>query len=172
MPTNAKLPAGVWVAGWLVFLAMLTLLVMAWLEGRENPNRALANSTATSLVLERGQYGHYLVPGKINGKPVTFLVDTGASSVAIPAKIAAGLDLGKGVAGLSNTANGMTETRRMLARSVSVGGIRLEKVPVSVLPNATGDEVLLGMSFLKHLDWQQQGEQMRLALPSAAVSGN
>lgn len=148
---------------WLMFLALVTVSFTKILKNREEPNQKLAQSTASEVVLTRNSDGHYVAPGKINGHSVQFLVDTGASNVAIPAEVASVLELPRGTTGYASTANGTTETRRMLAKTVSLGGIVVRNVSVSVLPNAHGEHVLLGMSFLKHLKITQYKGQLTLS---------
>jgi aspartyl protease family protein len=113
-------------------------------------------------VLQRNRAGHYLADGHINGRPVRFLLDTGATHVALSADLARQLDLELGASSLSRTANGLVKTRSARLQRVDVSGIELYDIRASVLPNMVGDEVLLGMSFLKHLQLIQSGDQLLL----------
>ena len=85
-------------------LATLAFLALGWvsfdgaLERREDPNRNLVVAPgASELVLQRNRAGHYLLPGEINGRPVRLLLDTGATQVSVPARLAAELGLQAGV---------------------------------------------------------------------------
>lgn len=65
----------------------------------------------------------------------------------------------------SDTANGITHGWFTTIDTLRVGTITMHDVPAAILPNA-GDEVLLGMQFLLQFDWQKQGGQLTLTLPS------
>lgn len=114
------------------------------------------------VVLQRNRAGHYVGKGKINGKPVLFLVDTGATEVALPLALARRLDLRLRPGGMSKTANGNVRVWRTRLDSVDLGGMRLNKVRATVLPNMPGEEVLLGMSYLKHYELLQRGNTLTL----------
>ncbi|MDQ1363425.1 MAG: aspartyl protease family protein, partial [Pseudomonadota bacterium] len=114
------------------------------------------------VVLQRNKYGHYVANGAINGQPVVFLVDTGASDVAIPEAVARRLGLEKGYAMQAHTANGMTTAYSTRLDSVSLGEITLTDIRGSILANAGTEEILLGMTFLKHLELSQKGNELRI----------
>ena len=81
-------------------LTALTVFFDDWIADQNNPNKdpesvKLADGSL-QVVLLRNRQGHYVSAGTINGKPVTFLLDTGATDVAVPAGIAKKLDLKHG----------------------------------------------------------------------------
>lgn len=161
---------------WPVVLAFgLIMLVMTWafdhlIERRRNPNLSLINQGESSgrVVLQRNRYGSYIAPGRINGQTVTFLVDTGASTVALPAAVADELGLERGPAFSVNTAAGTTRAFQTWIDSIVIGGIRIDNVRGMITPAMTGDDVLLGMTFLRHVDFSQQGDELVIeAFPSA-----
>lgn len=157
---------GMQVLAWLVFLGLGVFYFSDVLEKQYNPNRSLeTRHTAQGLievVLQRNRQGHYVTSGGINGLPVTFILDTGATGVAIPADVAQRLGLQRGRAFSTQTANGMSVSYAVKLEQVSVGGIALEDVPASITPGLTTNEVLLGMSFLKHIEFTQRGNQLIL----------
>jgi len=107
--------------------------------------------------------GHYAAMGSLNGFPVTFLVDTGATSIAINADEARriGLDYRAGQATGVGTAAGVVPAWHVTFNTVKVGGIVLNQVDGMVVE--TGLEVpLLGMSFLNRMDMKQDGQTMTL----------
>ncbi|MCP4283122.1 MAG: TIGR02281 family clan AA aspartic protease [Gammaproteobacteria bacterium] len=154
------------VAAWLLLLALLTFTFQSYLERRENPNRnpeSRVGETGTKeVVLMRSSNGHYLAGGEINGARVTFLLDTGATDVAVSEHLANRLKLRKGPARLSRTANGTVRSWNTVLDDVKLGSIRLKDVRASILPTMNAGEVLLGMSFLKQLELVQRGNLLTL----------
>lgn len=151
---------------WLLVLGLLTLFFSNMLDNQNNPNRELQHSqTATGvkeLVLKRNRAGHYVASGRINGTPVRFLLDTGATDVAVPGSLAARLGLKRGRAVTSRTANGDAISWSTRIDEVDLGGLTMRNVKASILPGMQGNEVLLGMTYLKHLELIQRGDQLTL----------
>lgn len=154
------------------FMLLLLVIAMAFnhmLDDINNPNQKLALSISENgdreIVLERNKYGHYVATGQINGQYVEFLLDTGATLVAIPEHIAASLDLKKGQSFLSQTANGDSQSYETILAELSLGDIVMTNVPASISSGMEFDEILLGMSFLKHLTMVQQGNTLTISVP-------
>ena len=150
---------------------VLLLALMAWffdgvLERRANPNRALIHSAPDQreVILLPDRRGHYVAPGRINGVEVTFLLDTGASHVAIPAHLAERLDLSPGRPVQLLTAAGSVTARQTVIDRIELGGITMHNIGGSLNPAMPGDFILLGMTFLRHLDFRQEGERLILQL--------
>ena len=114
------------------------------------------------VVLQRNKSGHYVTAGKINGKPVTFMLDTGATGVAIPESQAVDLGLRRGAAFPTQTANGVSTSYAATLDRVSVGGIELYDISAGITPGLKTKEILLGMSFLKHIEFTQRGDTLTL----------
>lgn len=150
-----------WVASLLV-LGMFYLYFENSLQARTNPNRQLQITAGSDLVLKRSADGHYVFPGTINGQPVTFLLDTGATLVSVPAGLAGELGLKAGAYQQSITANGAVATRATRLDALAFGPFTLGGVPASINPGMAGDQVLLGMSVLKHLEFTQRGDVLIL----------
>ena len=107
----------------------------------------------------------YRVSGAINKMPVYFLVDTGATTIAMNAAQARRLGIDYRVAGergMVSTASGVASVYRVNLDSVAVGEITLYNVAAVVLEGAQPDSVLLGMSFLGRVEMLRQGELMLL----------
>jgi aspartyl protease family protein len=157
------------VVAWLIVLAMLYVFFREVLEQQYNPNRDLVSTVgpqrSAQVTLQRNRAGHYLARGKINGKEVTLFIDTGASDVAVPGALAAGLGLERGRKVLRHTANGLATGWSTRLASVAVGGIQLEDVKATIMPRMKGEEILLGMSFLKNLELIQRDDQLVLRYP-------
>ncbi|MCB1856844.1 MAG: retroviral-like aspartic protease family protein [Gammaproteobacteria bacterium] len=154
------------VAAWLLLLGILTLFFQSYLDRRDNPNRTpdstVYESGIREVVLKRNPSGHYLSDGEINGISVTFLLDTGATDVAIPERLADQLHLRRGRAAISQTANGPVTSWSTVLDEVRLGSIKIHNVRASILPSMSMGEVLLGMSFLKQLELVQRGSVMTL----------
>ncbi len=151
------------IIGWLLALGLLTLFFSEYLSRQQNPNQDLARiegSDAREVRLQRNRYGHYVASGLINGEPVTFILDTGATHISIPADVARRLNLKAGMAIPVETANGQIEVYVTRLDSVSLGGVESHNVRANINPYMDADEVLLGMSFLKHLHFSQEGAEL------------
>jgi aspartyl protease family protein len=115
------------------------------------------------IVIPVGDGGHYFMNGTINGHAVRFMVDTGATTIAMSRADAAriGLDARKGQLGMMGTANGMTQVMSFTLDSVRIGEVELYNVAAVVMP-ANMPFVLLGNSFLSRFQIQHNNEVMRL----------
>ncbi len=157
---------GMIIAAWILLLALLTWFFNDRLEQQQNPNRQISSSTTAGEVpevrLQRNRYGHYVASGEINGQPVKFILDTGATDVSIPVSIADRLGLKRGRQVSYQTANGRINAWQTVADEIRLGPLRLGPVRASINPNVRNDSVLLGMSFLKQLDFNQQGNTLTL----------
>lgn len=151
---------------WLLVLGLFTVFCQDYLEDRENPNQDINSRTYADglreVVLQRNAYGHYVSPGKINGVDVTFFLDTGASGVSIPEHIAEKIGLQRGYRQQSSTANGTIDVYSVVLDTVQLGDIQLDRVRGSINPHYEEDDILLGMSFLKHLEIIQRGNTLTL----------
>jgi aspartyl protease family protein len=110
--------------------------------------------------ISRNGRGMFTTAGAINGAPMSFLVDTGASSIALNASDAAraGIDYRlHGTRVAVSTASGATTGYQVTLRQVSVGDISLPNVQAVVLEGASPTMPLLGMSFLGRLKMRHEG---------------
>jgi len=116
-----------------------------------------------STVLAADARGHFIAEGAINGGPVRFVVDTGATVVALPAHEARrlGIDYRKGRPGTTRTAGGIVPVFRVTLDRVKVGGIELHSVEGLVIEQGL-DVALLGMSFLGRVEMRNEGQTMTL----------
>ncbi|MDJ0956196.1 MAG: TIGR02281 family clan AA aspartic protease [Arenicellales bacterium] len=108
--------------------------------------------------------GFFYTAGLINGFPVRFLVDTGATTIALSSELAKriGIDIAKGQRGVANTAAGLTQMYGLNLKSVTVGGITLKDISAGVIVGNYPTTPLLGMSFLGQLDMVREGNRMEL----------
>jgi len=127
------------------------------------PEVTVIEQPQPQLVLPRDGSGHYVASGKINGHPVRFLLDTGATVVAIPGDLARQMNLIPGDAHIVETANGRSTGYTTTLQRVELGDLVLEQVAAVILPNMTNNRrALLGMSFLGAFDMVQQNNRLTL----------
>ncbi len=129
---------------------------------------AVLNATIgerSQVTLYAGTGGHYVADGFINDIPVRFLVDTGATSIAMNSQIATrlGIDYKRiGKQGVSQTASGLVRMYGVKLDKVQVGEITLHNVDAGIIEGAFPTQTLLGMSFLGQLDMKREGEKLEL----------
>ncbi len=151
---------------WIGLLALLSLFFYSWEQNEFNPNRSIDSKVnvrgQTELVLTANRHHQYIANGFINNTPVVFLLDTGANSVSIPEHIAKKIGLKRGRQLLFETANGTAIGYQTKINKIKLGDIELENISASINPNVQFDEVLLGMSFLKHMELVQKNNTLTL----------
>ena len=151
---------------WLVLMTLLVIFFTDLLQKQHNPNQSLDTRIATDgmreVVLTRNRAGHYVTDGMINGEPVVFMLDTGATGVAIPLDVAQRIGVQRGRPMQTQTANGIATSYTATLDSVSVGGIELNEGAAGIVPGLRTSEVLLGMSFLRHIEFTQRGNTLIL----------
>jgi aspartyl protease family protein len=129
----------------------------------QNVAEQASSSAPAKVVLTADTQGHFVTTGAINGTSVRFLVDTGATLVAIGAGDARriGIDPGKGMRGVTNTANGPVTVSRVKLDTVRIGDVVMNGVDAVIFPHEQSP-ALLGMSFLNHMEMQRSGGTMTL----------
>ena len=153
---------GKWMFGlsWIVVLGLLTFFFSKVLDQKYNPNQNVQTSIlsdgAKEIVLDSSRFGHYVASGEINNHKVVFLVDTGASFVSVPEGLAKKIGLKKGQPGATVTANGTITVYATVLDTISIGDIILHNVRANINPGMSGEEVLLGMSFLRGLSLKHE----------------
>ena len=145
---------------WLLLGLVVFLGVQWWLHQQQ---RARFHSDGGAIEILRGPDGHYHWPGRINGRPVDFLIDTGATSTAISAALARELQLESLGAVQSNTAGGVVSGQVVRADVVLEGGVTAERLQITALPGL-GERPLLGMDVLGRLRWTQEPGVLRIEL--------
>ena len=158
LPHSLKL-ATVW-----LLVGVGIFLGIQWWQHRAQQSRF--QSVGEAVEIRRGPDGHYHWPGRINGRSVDFLIDTGATGTAIPAALARELKLKPLGEVQSNTAGGVVTGQIVRADIELRGGVSLQRLPVVALPHLN-DSPLLGMDVLGKLRWQQRDAVLRIE-PDAA----
>lgn len=153
------------ILAWVSLFGLLIIVFGDLLDKQVNPNQAPVSEqmgNQTIVQLQQNRKGHYVVSGTINNRPVVFLVDTGATDVSIPAHLAEELQLTRGRSGLASTANGTVRIYQTEVAQLTIGGITLYNVDANINPGMQDDQILLGMSALKQLEFTQRGETLIL----------
>lgn len=163
-PTRPGHKTGKWmlIFTWIIILVGLTALFGDWEEKQYNPNQTIVETSPGEITLIRNRMNHYVLNGKINGIDVVFLLDTGATQVAVPAALGEKLGLLPGQAHQAMTANGIVTVRSTVIDQLEIGPIRLNDIRASLNPGMQGPQILLGMSALKDLEFTQSGNQLTL----------
>lgn len=154
-----------WIAAWITGLVLLALVFgeqeRNWINPNSSPASITTNTGIIEVVLQRNRQGHYVTNGKINGKPAEFLLDTGATDVAISSALAEQFSLQPGARGTAITANGKVTVYATRIARLEIGDIQLENVRASINPGM-GDFILLGMSALRQIEFLQRGDTLTL----------
>ncbi|MGB5488210.1 MAG: TIGR02281 family clan AA aspartic protease [Lysobacterales bacterium] len=153
---------------WVAALGLLggLYLLFSMLENGTGTVSSVDSNGSAMVVLEQGRNGHYEAEGQINGQSVTFLVDTGATDVALPKSKARALGLEFGPRVKVMTAAGPANAWVTRLDEVTIGGLRRKNVRASIT-DGEFNGILLGMSFLKHYNLQQQDGRLVIREASA-----
>lgn len=117
----------------------------------------------SKIVIPVGSGGHFYASGSINGRAVQFMVDTGATTIAMGVAEAEriGINYKAGQLGRGNTANGVVTVYHVRLASVRIGDVEVYDVEASVLPTSMS-HLLLGNSFLSRFEMRRAADQMVL----------
>lgn len=145
---------------WLLLLAGVYLLFDKALAPKV---AAVSTAGSGEVVIPQSRDGHYYLAGSINGKPITFMIDTGASSVAVSREFARSAGLPAGYPTTFSTANGTHQGEIVAHQTVEAGGISVSNIAIGVgLDMGRPDQGLLGQSFLNHVAVSQADGRMTL----------
>ena len=133
-------------------------------RGQHYRSAAGSASDRGKALLAADSSGHFFADAIVNGLPVRFIVDTGATFIALPQREAErlGINYRAGRASHTRTANGVVEVYVVKLDSVRIGGIDLHNVDATVHAGPGLDQALLGMSFLNRVQMQRDGGIMTL----------
>jgi len=147
---------------WLAVIALmigLTAFFHVLTSKRGGIIQSVGDGGQMMIVLQRDRSGHFLAEGEINGQAVIFLVDTGATDVAVSEATARKMGLEFGPRATVMTAAGPAVAWRTRLDRVSLGSLELNNVRAMITPGL-GKQALLGMSFLRYFNLRQEGEQL------------
>lgn len=137
--------------------------VSSWSSARQPQQDSEAGNVSDGvLVIPQRGNGHYFVDGSINGKPLTFVIDTGASSVVLPRSMAmlAGVYCKDQM--LMQTVGGTASGCTSVVAKLKFGPFQINDVPVVIAPNLS--QPLLGMNVLQRLRIEQNDGEMRISV--------
>jgi aspartyl protease family protein len=119
---------------------------------------------ANYAVVPANDRGDLVADGEVNGMPVRFVVDTGATFITLPAREASrlGLDYNNGQKIVMETANGNVSAYRLKLDTVRVGGVAVQNVEAVITEGNSLPIALLGMSFLNRVDIKREGTILTL----------
>ncbi len=131
--------------------------------GQHHRADGAAQTDRQQVVLAADPRGHFIIQGGVNGGSVRFLLDTGATAIALPSVDAERLGIAyrKGLQGTIETANGRTTAWRIKLDTVKIGAIELRNVDAVVLESGL-EIALLGMTFLNRVEMKRDGSMMTL----------
>ncbi|MFM5815933.1 TIGR02281 family clan AA aspartic protease [Aeromonas dhakensis] len=143
-----------WLLAWLSLMGLLTL----YFHSRAQPSVTASGE----LLLRADQSGHYRLEGAINGQPVQLLLDTGATRITVPQRVAERLGLTSHGSSQVNTAAGFIRVGNGTIETLAMGPLTLYDLAIFINPAAAGDEVLVGMNALGRLELVQKERQLLL----------
>jgi aspartyl protease family protein len=150
----------------LILWILIFAAVYLYFDSRLQPSVATVSDLAQGEIrIPRSRDGHYYVAGMVNGHPLTFVVDTGASAVTVSAGFARQAGMPGGVPTRFSTAGGVVTGETVPDQVVVAGGIRVSGLRVAVSSQMERHApALLGQNFLRKIDVIQSGDQMVLRL--------
>jgi clan AA aspartic protease, TIGR02281 family len=153
------------VIAWLIIISLVAILTNFSLFGSKAP---MINETSagTTITIYRDHDFHFRLDGFINSIAVTFLIDTGATSVAIPTHIAKLAKLPELEQVGTSTANGDSFGYFTVVNQLNIGTIKFNNVSAIIVPNMDSNQVLLGMNVLQHLNLQQIDDTLVITVPA------
>lgn len=159
-PKENKFGRGMYVIAWLLLFVLLTIFFANWLSYQNNPNKTLRTTVDTvgdvTVLIRPNRYHHYVFTGKVNGIPVEFMLDTGASTVSVPEQLAHRLNLQRGYAIQVQTASNVVRVYSTFIDLLEIGPIQLRNISATINPYMNSSQILLGMSALRQLNFSQQ----------------
>ena len=126
---------------------------------------ATSSSYSNSMTIEPGQNGHFSIAAEVDGRHMDFLVDTGASVIALREQDAARLGIHPAEREYTtkvSTANGIVRAAPVELGLVEIGSLSVRNVAAMVLPDDALGQNLLGMSFLSRVRWEHRDGRLVL----------
>ena len=153
------------IIGWLIFLGLAGFLIQESVYRTKKPT---INETyaGTQITIYRDLDSHFRIEGSINGVPVTFLIDTGATSIAVSEQIARRANLTRLSEINTETANGNAISYFTTITTLQFNKIELHNLSAIIVPGMDSGVALLGMNVLKQFTIKQTPETLIISVPS------
>ncbi len=116
----------------------------------------------TKTIIEQDGSGNFIVMGTIDNISISMLIDTGASSVVVSEKMAERAGLSSDSQVEIATANGITKGYTAIIKNIQIGNLLGENVEAVIVPNLQISHALIGMSFLKKVNFEKYGSHLIL----------
>jgi aspartyl protease family protein len=123
------------------------------------------SANSSSMTIVRGANGHFNVEGTVDGRRMDFLIDTGATVIALREGDAARLGIhpaAREYTARVSTANGVVRAAPIELNRVEIGSLTVRNVAALVLPDEALSQNLLGMSFLSRVHWEHRNGRLVL----------
>lgn len=163
---SRQLGAAFLVVGWIAAISLIAVLINHTLFGVKKPSIS-ETYAGKEITIQRGHDSHFRVKGSINGVPVTFLIDTGATSVAVSASLAEQAGLKKQAPMATDTAGGQTQGYFTVVNKLEFAGIEINEISAVIVNKLPAEEALLGMNVLQKFTINQSKDTMVLTVPNA-----
>jgi aspartyl protease family protein len=146
------------IIAWFFIFVLMFLFFYYYSSGKESSYQMKQGV----LTIKADENGHYYIDGSINTHPVKFMIDTGASSVAIPKKLAKQMNLSGRYEVSIQTANGEVTGSLTRLNQLSFAEFKLNDVKAVIIPGSGSDDeiVLLGMNVLSKFNLTQKNKQL------------
>lgn len=169
-PPDTARRIGRWMAigAWLTVLALGTVFAQRALDARADARQPRTLGSAADgyrLELVADRRGHFSLSALVNGRPVEFLIDTGATGIALPAALATRLGLTRGRSFPVQTAAGPSVAYATTLDTLQVGPFERHGVSAGISSAMEGETGLLGMSFLKDFQLLQREGRLIITAP-------
>lgn len=150
------------IMSWLIFFALL--LVFFHYSQQQSSGSYEVNQG--KLHINADEQGHYRVDGSINEHPVRFLIDTGATLVALPEKTAQDLGIRGRYPVTMETAKGKVSGSLTRIASLRFAHFHLQNVQAVIIDGSESDEILLGMNVLSKFNMEQIDDVLTIKSPN------
>ncbi len=162
---SRKLGAAFLIVGWLIFIMLVALITNGTVFRTKAPSIS-ESEAGKQITITRDYDAHFRIKGSINGTPVTFLIDTGATSIAVSDSIARRANLKREAQLTTQTAGGSSVGYFTMVDKLMIADVEVKDISAVIIPDMGGIEALLGMNVLQQFIIQQNKDQMILTVPS------